>query len=191
MQLDAGEVQRDLSVKHGDDSSLLVRFYFNAIEENHYVKINVPGDTKTQWDRPVREEDKQRFSKQWQAYEAKLDQFGTDTLIGEAPFLDPGRVNNYKKFNVFTIKQLANLVDGMANNIGMGTREDVKKARAWMAAQSAKATEEKLLKELDSRDEIILQQGEQIKELSAKLENFISSQPAPKKRAKRKAKAST
>jgi hypothetical protein len=191
MQLDAGEVQRDLSVKHGDDSSLLVRFYFNAIEENHYVKINVPGDTKTQWDRPVREEDKQRFSKQWQAYEAKLDQFGTDTLIDEAPFLDPGRVNNYKKFNVFTIKQLANLVDGMANNIGMGTREDVKKARAWMAAQSAKATEEKLLKELDSRDEIILQQGEQIKELSAKLENFISSQPAPKKRAKRKAKAST
>jgi len=52
----------NLRVEHGSDDNLLIRFYFNKIAELPYVKINVPGDNKTEWDMPVKDEHKARWA---------------------------------------------------------------------------------------------------------------------------------
>jgi len=93
----------NLKVQHGTDDNLLVRFYFNKIHERPFVKINVPGDNKTEWDRPVRDEDKMRWGDKWKAYESQQNQYVGEVLLEACDLYDENRVNNYKQFNIHTI----------------------------------------------------------------------------------------
>jgi hypothetical protein len=181
------EVQRDLSVKHGSDENLLVRFYWNAIEEDHFVKINVPGDTNTEWDRRVSEQDKHRFYKQWEAYQQKTSQFGNDSMLEETNFIDPAQIEHLHNINIHTVQALANMNDGMISQSGMGMRELVKKAKTWIDKEAIKASNEKLALELEKRDTEILLLKEQLKETRTEVENMLKSMSVkPKPRGKKK-----
>jgi len=158
----------NLHVQHGTDSNLFVRFYFNKIYEKPFVKINVPGDNKTEWDRPVKEEDKMRWADKWNAYQSQQNQYVGEVLLADCELFDEGKVDTYKAFNIHTVDQLAKLNDSFQTKIGMGCREDVKRASAYLATLGDKAKEEHLLKELQVRDERLALLEAQIAELTAK-----------------------
>jgi hypothetical protein len=162
----------NLKVQHGTDDNLLVRFYFNKIHDRPFVKINVPGDNKTEWDRPVRDDDKMRWRDKWQAYESQQNQYVGEVLLEACELFDENKVNTYKQFNIHTVDQLGKLNDAFQTKIGMGCREDVKRANAYLASMTDRAKEEHLIKELQIRDERLAQ-------LEAQLASLAASQHQP------------
>lgn len=166
----------NLQVQHGTDDNLLVRFYFNKVHEEHYVKINVPGDNKTEWDRPVTEQDKRRFAEKWRLYEAEQSQFTGEVLIEGCELFDENKTELYRSFNIRTLDQLCNLNDAFISRIGMGTRDDVRKAKAYLASLSEQAKQEELNKELLKRDDEIAKLKAMVEQLASQ-----SKEDAPKR----------
>jgi hypothetical protein len=165
----------DLHVVHGTDENLLVRFYFNKIHGADFVKINIPGDNKTEWDQPVRESDKIRFRSAWEAYKSQKNQLGNQTLLADAAIFDEAKIKTYQTFNIETVEQLANLNDAFISKIGMGTREDVKKANNYLVAMAEEGQKLKLEKELQARDEQIQQQAQQLEALQAQMAKLLNA----------------
>lgn len=168
------------SVIHGSDDNMLVRFYWNAVEEAHYVKINVPGDSRSEWDRPVKDADKERWADKWEAYTAKQSQVGNQVLLEDSGIFNEARIKIYKSFNIETVNQLAGMADGFVQQVGMGTRDDVKKANAWLQAQDAKHNEIQLNKALQAADDKIQLMQEQINQLLAAQSTPAKRGPKPK-----------
>lgn len=170
------------SVQHGDDSALIVRFYFNKVKEADYIKINVPGDSKTEWDRPVADKDKERFRPQWEAYQAKQNQYGKETLLEDSGLFNEHQIKTYQAFNIYTVENLANVSDAFITKIGPGVRGDQKKARLYLADIKDKAKEQALEQELKKRDYTISSQEERIQALEAKLAEVLNAQEVPRKK---------
>ena len=175
-----------IHVKHGDDSGLIVRFYFNKLYDKHYVKINVPGDSKTSWDRPVKEEDKRRFARQWEAFHAQLSQFGGQTMLEDWGLLNEAQVNSLRSFNVFTVENLADMQDGLVDRLGVGSRELNKKAKAWLQEQKERHNEVRLQEEIAKRDTKLNLQQEKLEALQKQIDALAQAQstPAPKERGR-------
>lgn len=174
----------NLQVKHGSDENLLVRFYFNKIHDQDFVKINIPGDNKTEWDQPVRDVDKQRFKSQWEAYKAQQSQFAGQVLLEEAELFDEGKIKTYKAFNIETVDQLANLNDAFISKIGMGARDDVKKATSYLQSQAETGKQIALERELQIRDEANAKLQEQLDELRILVAQNQRAKPGPKPKEK-------
>ncbi len=198
----AATVHDDLrTVSHGDDSNAVVRFYWHKVEEKHYMRLNFPGDNKSEWDQPVRPQDKIRFAKQWDLYEKQMSQFGDESLIEELEFLTPPQIEQLKMANVHTIKHLAGLTDTQMNNIGMGMREIVKKAQNWLYDEHHNMEIKRLEKMLGQKDDEIsslqaklVENQETTQSLIARVEAMEadartgSPQKAPKKKSVKKTK---
>lgn len=170
-----------LHVKHGDDKGLIVRFYFNKVFEKDYVKINVPGDAKTEWDRPVKPDDYKRFPHQFQQYKAQQSQFGGQTTLEAWEVLGEAQINSLKSFNVFTVENLSQVQDGLVDRMGHGTRELVKRARVWLEEQKQKHNEQVLLSEISKRDVKLEALEKAIQEMQA----AGIGQSQPKKRGRK------
>jgi hypothetical protein len=171
----------NLHVSHGTDDNLLVRFYFNKIHDRDFVKINIPGDNKTEWDQPVREIDKRRFSRQYEAYKAQQNQFSGQITLEDSGIYEENKINTYKAFNILTVDQLAKLNDAFISKIGMGARDDVRKANAFLAEQQDKGKQIALERELQLRDEKNAQLQQQMLEMQQQLAELKPrAKPGPK-----------
>lgn len=127
-------VERGGHVKHGNDDSAYVRFYKRSEKnvQKDFVEIIFAGDMRTIIDRQVKEDDKQRWPRQWQAYEAgeafKVDGFPLE----QWPEVDTAVVRDLNSKRIFTVDQLASVTDQNLSNIGLGARELVAKAKAFV-----------------------------------------------------------
>lgn len=169
-----------LHVVHGDDSGLFVRFYFNKVHEQNFVKINIPGDAKTEWDRPVNEQDKMRFRQQWELFQNQQNQFGTQTLLKDWDAINEGQLNHLVAHNVQTVEHLASMSDSMAQACGMGTRELVRKAQGAMAEIASKRQVELANQELAKRDAQIQTQAFELKKLQEQMAELMASNEGAK-----------
>lgn len=154
-----------IQVVHGDDSGLWVEFYFNKVHQQPYVKIRVPGDNKTEWDKPVQEKHKRRFPKQWDAFNQQRSQFGDATMLEQWGVINDDQIRNLRSFNIQTVEQLAGLGDSQIEKVGPGARELVRKANAWIEGAASAAKEEKLQEALRSADDRIAALEAQIQQL--------------------------
>lgn len=161
----------NLHVKHGDDSGLIVRFYFNKVHEKDFIKINVPGDSKSEWDYAATDADRQRFSKQWDAYQKQQSQVGGETPLTQWPITEnnEAQIRMLASFNVITVENLANIHDGFIDKMGPGIRDLQRKAKAWLVEQAEEVKAAKFADEIRSRDLKIETQDQQIKEMQQAL----------------------
>lgn len=166
-----------LHVKHGDDKGLLARFYWNKTYEKEFIKINVPGDSKTEWDRPVKPEDKLRFANQWNQYISQQSQFGDQTPLEQWGSMTEAQINQYKAFNILTVEHLSVVQDGLITQLGMGARDLQKRARSWLEEQKAKRNEQVLHAEISKRDIVIDGLQQQMKELQEQVAAMAQTQP--------------
>lgn len=167
------------AVKHGN----LVYFYDHAKqdgkaskEKGHpvyknvvFIHISTPGDNLLTIERPLREEDKEKYPREWRAYQNKNTKAVEGMPLEEWPQMNRLRVLELKALNIHTVEQLAQVPDGHASKI-MGFYELKKQAAAFLsfAADAAniektKENERKLQAELAERDK-------QIQELKVKME---------------------
>lgn len=166
----------NLHVTHGSDAGLFVRFYWNKIHDAHYVKINVPGDQRTEWDRPVKDSDKVRFRQQWEAYTSQQNQFGAQTMLNGWEGMTEAQVAHFNARNVHTVEQLANMADAMITACGMGTRELVKKAQGHLAEMQSQRQHHEMTEELRKRDAKIAAQDEEMAKVKEQLATLLAAQ---------------
>lgn len=160
------------------DHKLYVTFYTRAVmnnfqsseqgrpifDEEEYIRIIVPGDSKTTVDCPADATFKMRFPKQYDAYKRGAEQAQSGTPLEVWPQLTVGLVAELKAMNIFSVEQLAALDDGKAQKI-MGSHELRRRAQAFLDAAQGEAANNKMAAELSKRDEEIAKLQEQMAEL--------------------------
>jgi hypothetical protein len=152
-----------LHVTHGDDKECYVEFRMEPIhlvakseeqgrpifEDQPFIRIMFPGDKTKVVDRPISEQDKQRFPNQYRAFSEQGVQVQSGTPITEWSILTRSQAMEYKSMGVHTIEQLAAVSD--VNLTWLGAREYREKAKTWISASSdTSATVTKLMAEIAS-----------------------------------------
>lgn len=166
--------------RYAMDSKLYVQFYVRPVmnnfkssqegrpiyEEKEYVRIVIPGDSKTTVDCPVDETFRNRFPQQYDKFKRGLEQAVEGTPLEMWPQMTVGLCAELKAMNVFTVEQLASLDDGKAQRI-MGNFDLRRRAQAFLDAAQGEAASNRLTMELEKRDDeiaLLKQQMQQILE---------------------------
>jgi hypothetical protein len=172
--------------RYAMDKKLHVTFHLKAVrnefksnqegrpifDEVDYVRIIIPGDTKTINDVKVTEEHKVRFREKYRAYKEGQVQAQSGTPLEVWPQMTVGQVAELKAMHVTTVEQLADMPDQLAQQI-MGSHALRAKAKAFLEAAAGEAVNTKLQAELSKRDnEIAL--------LKAQMEQIAKAQSAQK-----------
>ncbi|MGI9489345.1 MAG: hypothetical protein ACR2RF_26345 [Geminicoccaceae bacterium] len=135
--------------QHGTDEDINVEFYRNPVDGKDHIKFLIPGDKTFQPDYLVDDMYKQRFPRQWEAYEAQRDQFAGQMRLEDIAWMDDATRNLFKAHNVYTVEMLAGVSDGNLAKLGPEgrimrdkAREEVdqrSKAAAYEASEAEKA----------------------------------------------------
>lgn len=187
-----------LHVEHGNDSNLYVEFRMESVLQEFeskkegrpifkdvpYLKIITPGDKTKVVDRPVRDDDKYRFPRQWDAFSNQEKQVADGTPITEWPPLTRSEAMEFKALNIHTVEQLATLPDSSLSWLGGMARR--KQAQAYLAASKDTAFATKMNAELDKRDADNAALKAQLADLTSRMAEMEEDQP--KRRVGRPAK---
>lgn len=139
-----------------------------TFEKVPYIVIYHTGSTDTT-DRPVKEEDKMRYPREWAAFQAGEDQSEIGWSIRQVPFLDVAQAATYEARGVKNLEALSTASDQVGIGI-LGFREHREQAKAMLlAAVDSKPMEELARKNSEQADQIALLQA-QVKELCDKLD---------------------
>lgn len=131
-------------VTHGDDSSLHVEFRLEAepqpaesekqgrpiFKDVPYITIMFPGDRTKKVDRPVTDEDKFRFARQWDVFERTGEHGHIGTPIVEWAMITKGQALEFKGMNIHTVEALSAIPDTALT--WLGAREDRNRAKVWL-----------------------------------------------------------
>lgn len=168
-------------VSHGSDASLIVEFVMEPVfmeakstgagrkiyEDRPYIHIRFPGDKTREIFRPIQEDDKDRFHRQWAAFERQNVQSHTGTPIEQYPPLSKAQVLELKAINVHTVEQLANIPDSAGHTVGMGFRELRSTAQKWLenanggaAVTSMQAEIERLKADLEAQKALFIEHSQ-------------------------------
>jgi hypothetical protein len=164
--------------RYAMDNKLYVQFYIRPVmnnfksqeagrpifEEKEYIRIIVPGDSKTTVDCPVTDEFRMRFDKQYDKFKKGLEQAVEGTPLEMWPQMTVGLCAELKAMNVSTVEQLAALDDGKAQRI-MGSYDLRRKAQMFLDAAQGEAVNNKMAAELTKRDDEINLLKQQMQQL--------------------------
>lgn len=129
---------------YGDERSVFATFYQYAMLDEEktkqagrpyhrtvdMIKIEFAGDKTKVIERLVKEEDKIRFPRNWQAYCNKQVQAHEGTPLEQWALLNVAQVADLKAINIHTVEQLASVND---TNLRSGMRTLRENARVWLA----------------------------------------------------------
>jgi uncharacterized coiled-coil protein SlyX len=169
----------------GDSGSrLYIQFFTQAVQdeeasvvegrpvynEEEFITIIIPGDRDSVV-RPVRNKDRQDFSRQYQAFKANQEQPVIGTPLSVLPFLTKAQVAEFNAVNVRTAEQLRDMNDAVAQKY-MGIQLLRKQVKDFLEAAAGAAPTVRLNAELAQRDKEIeslkkalADQGKKIEEL--------------------------
>lgn len=184
------------NARYAHDDKLFVTFFKHprkdekkTLEEGRpmyndedYVRIMVPGDKDSIVVRPARDSDKQRFAKQFAAYEQGEGEHHTGTPLKAWPMVTRGQVEELKFFGVHTVEQLADLADiHVQKFMGIGTLKEQAKAFIQQSKETAPLVQ--LNAALEDKDAEIAALTEAVNDLKG----IVTDLQADKKPAKKKA----
>lgn len=163
---------------HNPDDRLAVRFFIKPeqnnfetqeqgrpiFEDREMVRIEVPGDAKTVIETYVRDEHKQRFPRQWMAFQQSRTNPEFGTPLSQWPLVTPAQAEMLASVKFRTVESIATASDLQLQSVGMiagmapaAFRE---RARAYLKAAEGTADVEKMAQNLHERDEKIAEQAQ-------------------------------
>ncbi len=184
------------NARYAEDGKLFVTFFKHPREDkaaslkegrpiykdDDYVRIMVPGDKDSIVVRPARTLDKQRFAKQFAAYEAGEKEYLDGMPLKAWPMVSRGQVEELKYFGCHTVEQLADLADiHVQKFMGMGTLKD--KAKAYIQAAKENAPIIQLNAALEERDSEISALHEAVEDLKTIVAELQADKPKKAKKA--------
>ncbi|CAB4151406.1 hypothetical protein UFOVP601_14 [uncultured Caudovirales phage] len=154
--------------RYAHDAKLYVEFYRSPFllagksrdagraiyEERDCVRIHVPGDKNSVIDRPVTEQDVQRFQDRYTKWKSGQDQSVIGTPLSALPGMTPAKVEEYKYFKLTTVEQMAEANDSLGTKF-MSFHQDKQRAKNFLEVAAGNAPIEKMTQELAVRDEQI------------------------------------
>jgi hypothetical protein len=188
------------TVQHGTDDNLRVEFFLHPVEnrfrskkegrpvfeEKEYIRILIPGDAKTCYEQPVREDDRKRFWKQYEHFKATGRTATEGTPVEQWPQLNVSMVATLKSLNIFSVEQLASLPDIHLPKLGPGARDLQSRAKAFLEMSHDAAAANKL-SALEEQNAALQAQNEamqaKFEEMERKLES-LAQKPERKTRVK-------
>ena len=199
-QYDRAEVHRRGvgTAHHSDDSAVWAEFYLKPIkheyrsqqegrpiyEEKEYIRITFPGDRTKTWDQPVRmvsdndiPSDPERFPRQWRAFKAQQEQIPDGTPLEEFPAVSRARVWELKAMNIHTVEQYAGVPDGQIESLGLGSRVERDKCKAYLDRAVSMSQVSKLEAENETLKADVAMLQQQIKELGRMVQPSDDDQP--------------
>lgn len=133
-----------------------------------YVRIITPGDRNNIIDRPMRPEDKHRFSRQYAAFQAGTAELGTGTPLTEWSPMPRSMVEELRYFGFRTVEHVAEAGDQALGKMP-GLRDWQNRAKVFLEAAKASSGESKFMGELERRDSEIAVLKDQVEKLLARV----------------------
>jgi len=151
-------------------------------KDEAYVRIMVPGDKDSIIVRPARDMDKQRFAKQFAAFQAGEGELHEGTPLKAWPMVTRAQVEELKFFGVYTVEQLAELADVHVQKF-MGVGALKTRAQEFIQAAKESAPMVQLNAAIDQKDSEIAALNQAVEDLMAKVESLEkpAKKPKPKK----------
>lgn len=188
------------------DDLLAVQFYTKPFENEFQskmagrpiyenvdcIKIWTPGNTLSIIDTFVRDDHKERFPRQWQAYKNRVGEIDTreiGTPITQWPRITPAQAEELKALKFFTVEAIAGAGDAQLQGIGMiagqsifAFRDDAKRFLSVAAADSKlKEAEDRVKK---AEEEIAKKEAEfqkKLEAMEARFDALLESSSAQRK----------
>jgi hypothetical protein len=120
-------------------------------EEVDYISIHVPGDKSSVIERPVTEQDIQRFGDRYRKWKDGQSEAVVGTPLTALPGMTPSKVEEYKYFKILTVEQLAEANDNLGQKF-MSFQQDKQRAKAFLQVAANNAPIEAMNVELQKRD---------------------------------------
>lgn len=120
-------------------------------EECDYISIHVPGDKSSVIERPVTEQDIQRFGDRYRKWKDGQSEAVVGTPLTALPGMTPSKVEEYRYFKLLTVEQLAEANDNLGQKF-MSFQQDKQRAKAFLQVAANNAPIEAMNVELQKRD---------------------------------------
>lgn len=173
------------SNQHTGDETLNVKFELVAMQDEaesakqgrpifkdlEFIKIASGGQKLSIIHRPIREEDKRRFPRHYDAFKRGMEAPIVGTPLAEWPGITRGQVEELAHFHVRSVEQLAEMSDANAQNFA-GMQALKARARDFLEKAKGNAPLEKMRAELSTRDNQIEALTRQLKEQGELLEKL-------------------
>ena len=141
-------------------------------DEIEWINIRVAGDRNMEVSRKVNETDKIRFAAYYTAFQAGEKMSVSGTPLEHWPAISRGQVAELKHLNIATVEALAQISDQGIANIGMGGREMVVKAQAYLEAAKTTAIPQHLAAENERMKNDMEMLKRQIAEMGAATKDY-------------------
>jgi hypothetical protein len=149
--------------------------------DEDYCRIMVPGDKDSIIVRPARDMDKQRFAKQFAAYQQGEGEAHQGTPLKAWPMVTRGQVEELKFFGVHTVEALSELADiHVQKFMGIGTLKEQAKAYIQNAKEAAPLVQ--LNAAVEAKDNEIAALNEAVNDLKSIVTELQAEQPPAKKK---------
>lgn len=145
-------------------------------ENVEYVTILTSGDPKAAPRHKVTDAIREKYKPWYEHWRAGLETSPTGTPLEMWPILKPAQVHELKAINIFTVEQLAEIADNNLHRIPMG-RTLKNQAAAWLQTKKEADGVEAARRENQTLKDGMSVLEEQVKALSAKLEETQASEP--------------
>lgn len=122
-----------------------------VFKEVDYIRIHVPGDKSSVVERPVSDQDAQRFSERYKKWQAGQAEAVVGTPLSSLPTMTPAKVEEYRYFKIVTIEQMAEASDNLGQKF-MSFNADKQRAKGFLEVARNNAPIEQMNVELQKRD---------------------------------------
>lgn len=175
------------------DDKLIVGFYkesrLNAAksrtegkpvhESSDFVQIQHPGENLNIVKRPVQDNDKRRWPRQWAQFVQGTSQIPEGVplslLFPERPHI----AATLRGYNIHTVEQLSNLSAEAISTVGMGAQDWVNAAQRYMERANKGVNHHQFEKAMADKDAQIVALQRQVAEVTALVRSQQSSTQAP------------
>lgn len=137
-------------------------------EEADYVRIFVPGDKSSVVERPLTDQDIQRFQERYNKWKSGQAEAVIGTPLASLPSMTPSKLEEYKFFKIITVEQLAEANDNLGSKF-MSFQQDKQRAKAFLEVAAGNAPIERMNQELAQRDAEIETLKQQMAALMSKM----------------------
>lgn len=131
----------------------------DVYEDRVYVLILCPGQTRSEWRRPMQERDKRDYPQAW----ADFQNGNKEPTVAGTPVeylgVSPARAKELRSVHIHTIEQMANCPDTASREVGMDFNTLKNRAQAYLSKNSPEV--------------------EQLKKRVAELEAILSDKKKP------------
>ena len=109
-------------VMDSGDEDVFAEFYKNSADDLDHIRLKFPGDKRHEPDFIASPHYQQRFPRQWEAYQAQVEQTAGQTPLTAVPWIDEAARYELMATHVHSLEQLAAVNDGNLDNMMIGAR---------------------------------------------------------------------